>query len=283
MKLTIELNENEMKSYADSVCAFVGTIAGNRAPQVPTAAVQQPVTQVQVVQHHQQWERPTPMQQPVTQSDDNEAGAPDANAPAVDTTGMPWDERIHSPNKTRIANGSWRKKKGVAETVVAAVEAERRGAPQVTTAAVQQQQPAPDQFAQFAQQQQVVQQQVVQQQPMQQPAPDQFAQFAQQQVVQQQVVQQQPMQQVVQQQPMTAAEAHTQHQMMYQQPAQQVMPQTFPEFMRVIATGVNTGKIDPAYITSLCQRNNINAITDLGANPALIPMAYNMLVADGRA
>lgn len=46
------------------------------------------------------------------------------NAPAVDSAGFPWDERIHASTKTIKADGTWTKKKGATPPVVAAVEAE---------------------------------------------------------------------------------------------------------------------------------------------------------------
>jgi hypothetical protein len=42
-----------------------------------------------------------------------------------DLTG--WDERIHAASKTRNSDGSWRKKRGVSDELVAVVEAELRG------------------------------------------------------------------------------------------------------------------------------------------------------------
>lgn len=45
--------------------------------------------------------------------------------PEQDLTG--WDERIHAASKTRNSDGSWRKKRGVSDELVAAVEAELRG------------------------------------------------------------------------------------------------------------------------------------------------------------
>lgn len=45
----------------------------------------------------------------------------------VDSAGLPWDERIHSSSKSTIANGTWKKKRGVDPALVATVEAELRG------------------------------------------------------------------------------------------------------------------------------------------------------------
>ena len=44
----------------------------------------------------------------------------------VDAHGLPWDSRIHSVAKTKIADGSWRGKKGIGPTVRTDVEAELR-------------------------------------------------------------------------------------------------------------------------------------------------------------
>lgn len=53
--------------------------------------------------------------------------APPAPTNAVDTTGLPWDERIHAGARTKNGDGTWRKKRGVEDSVVAAVENELRG------------------------------------------------------------------------------------------------------------------------------------------------------------
>nr|AYD75903.1 conserved hypothetical protein [Pseudo-nitzschia multiseries DNA virus] len=45
--------------------------------------------------------------------------------PEQDLTG--WDERIHAASKTRNSDGSWRKKRGVSDELVAVVETELRG------------------------------------------------------------------------------------------------------------------------------------------------------------
>ena len=46
----------------------------------------------------------------------------------LDSKGLPWDRRIHSETKAKIADGSWRKKRGTADTYLQQVEAELRGA-----------------------------------------------------------------------------------------------------------------------------------------------------------
>jgi hypothetical protein len=46
--------------------------------------------------------------------------------PALDSAGLPWDERIHASTKTIKADGTWTMRKGVAETTKIAVTTELR-------------------------------------------------------------------------------------------------------------------------------------------------------------
>ena len=48
--------------------------------------------------------------------------------PELDAAGMPYDPRIHSGTKAKIADGTWRKKRGVDDAVVAQVEQQLRNA-----------------------------------------------------------------------------------------------------------------------------------------------------------
>ncbi|HRQ13039.1 MAG TPA: hypothetical protein PK205_07020 [Promineifilum sp.] len=47
-------------------------------------------------------------------------------APAFDSSGLPWDARIHAATKATTADGKWRRRRGVADEFVTAVEAELR-------------------------------------------------------------------------------------------------------------------------------------------------------------
>lgn len=69
----------------------------------------------------------------LSQSDDDDGddGEAPAGAPDFDSAGMPWDERIHAKSKGVSANGTWRRRKGVAQATVDAVEAELKGRPAV--------------------------------------------------------------------------------------------------------------------------------------------------------
>lgn len=48
------------------------------------------------------------------------------NAPAFDSTGLPWDERIHSANRGANSDGTWRKRRGVSSETVVVIENELR-------------------------------------------------------------------------------------------------------------------------------------------------------------
>ena len=60
--------------------------------------------------------------------------APPTASPAAsgsverDAKGMPWDGRIHASSKAKVADGSWRYKRGVDDTTIAPIEAEIRAA-----------------------------------------------------------------------------------------------------------------------------------------------------------
>lgn len=122
-------------------------------------------------------------------ADDDDNTPANLSAPAVDSTGLPWDERIHAKSKATNADGSWRGKRNADAATVAAVEAELRArtpsapvSPVTANVPMPLQQPAPIQqpMQQPVQQPSIVppmpvmdQQQPVQQfqQPIQQPAP----------------------------------------------------------------------------------------------------------------
>lgn len=52
---------------------------------------------------------------------------PPTTPPSVDAAGLPWDARIHSESKATVADGTWRKRRGVDPELVKQVEAELRG------------------------------------------------------------------------------------------------------------------------------------------------------------
>lgn len=54
------------------------------------------------------------------------APAPNTNSVQLDKNGLPWDGRIHASTKTKVADGSWKMRRGVEDAEVARVEAELR-------------------------------------------------------------------------------------------------------------------------------------------------------------
>lgn len=59
--------------------------------------------------------------------DSDDDSSVNGDAPATDKNGLPWDERIHAKSKAINADGTWRRRKGVQDATVAAIEAELRG------------------------------------------------------------------------------------------------------------------------------------------------------------
>lgn len=57
-----------------------------------------------------------------------DAAAPAGGSVEVDTTGLPWDQRIHSDNKSKNKDGSWRGRRNVPDATIKAVTAELRKA-----------------------------------------------------------------------------------------------------------------------------------------------------------
>jgi hypothetical protein len=52
---------------------------------------------------------------------------PPGSSADLDKNGLPWDERIHASSRAKIADGSWRMKRGVQQHFVDEVEAQLRG------------------------------------------------------------------------------------------------------------------------------------------------------------
>ena len=48
------------------------------------------------------------------------------NRADVDSAGLPWDSRIHSESRNKVADGTWRKRRNTASELVAQVEGELR-------------------------------------------------------------------------------------------------------------------------------------------------------------
>lgn len=61
-----------------------------------------------------------------TGADDDDDGPADSTAPVVDAFGTPWLADFHAPKRTRNADGSWRRKKGVDKQAAEAAEVAAR-------------------------------------------------------------------------------------------------------------------------------------------------------------
>ena len=83
--------------------------------------------------------QPTPVTPaPPTAEQGAAMDAPQAPGIEVDSAGMPWDGRIHSATRSRVADGTWRQKRGVEDDVLAQVTAELRQTMAIPASPVQQ-------------------------------------------------------------------------------------------------------------------------------------------------
>lgn len=169
--------------------------------------------------------------------------------PTHDSTGMPWDGRIHSPNRTINADGTWRKKKGLDPATLAAVEAELKQSP----ATVEQQAVNDTAASLFGL--------PIRDQPVHMSGTFDG-------------VKTYPTQ-------MTAEQAQDAMFGHLNQPQVQA-PTTFPDLMKVVSAAVNAGKIDPVYIGRLTEKLGLASLADLVTNPVKIPAAYKMMRDDGK-
>lgn len=132
MKITLMI-----EGSASTIAAILANLPGDashvpNAPSTsigtgtPVAPAFPPSVPNTVVVNHVAPSLPT-MPLPTTDADDE--GDADEGTPTTDSTGLPWDERIHSKGANRLnADGTWRKRRGVDAGLVAQVEAELRGA-----------------------------------------------------------------------------------------------------------------------------------------------------------
>jgi hypothetical protein len=147
MELRVNLADREDVAAAHSLLALVleqtspvqtGVSAvppAPAAPAVPATAVAAPLPTAPVVPLPPSGEAPqipappAPAASPVSVAPVPSAPVTPPN-PAnveVDASGLPWDERIHSSSKGKIADGTWKKKRGINDpALVARVEAELR-------------------------------------------------------------------------------------------------------------------------------------------------------------
>lgn len=217
--------------------------------------------------------------------DDDEANDAPAAAGTLDADGLPHDTRIHSDPAKLTSKGVWRKRRGVDDATVAAVEAELRArtVPAVPVTVPQPVQPPAPQMPVVTTPPPGMAPVAVTPQPMEQftvpasitgGAPVQLEHPA-------------PMPAQAVPQPQFTAPAP--------QPAAPQMPSDFNQFMTRIqqltgmkqADGV-TPLVDGPYLANLSARVGqqfgvqMNSIMDLAANPQYLAAAVNMMASEGR-
>lgn len=234
---------------------------------------------------------------PVATSEDDDNGPVNNTAPNVDARNIPHDPRIHAAKKTLNADGTWRRRRGVTEQEVAAVEAELMNRTAQPAPAVAQYQFPPGPYASPAPVGNVP---ALPQSPavvdFQQPpayvapvtqAPQQYA--------------PQPDQPIYQQPAQAPQYTPQPDQPIYQQPAPAPVAPTAPQpqelnfqqFMGIMQQALTqpgaNGRppVDQTYIATLVGQigqmsgQQISNITDLHAKPELIGLAVSILRRDG--
>lgn len=214
--------------------------------------------------------------------DDNNGQVVDHGTGTVDATGLPWDERIHSKNKTQTDAGAWRAKKGVSADLVKQVEAElrSRGVPAQTP---------PPMFDQGTQQPTQAPAPVMPMPPVnQQPAPQMQPPVQQQQPVVTQPVQMPP----VNQQPAPQMQPPVQQ---APAPVAKGMPADFSGFMQGLQQSMDTKRdangvptVTPEYLAKIVGEFNqayqaqlLGNITDLANHTDKIGYMVQLMQRDG--
>lgn len=198
---------------------------------------------------------------------------PNDAAPAFDSTGLPWDERIHSPNKTINGDGTWRRKRNVDDNIFAAVEAELRAATPIATIPAAPVEPAPPAAPAPVAEEPAGLPAFMQEQPAAPAAPAPVAEMP----------SLPPGAPVVPATPppgslapgaiaaVAAAAAGA--------PA---LPTNFTELMGRVSAAMREGKIDVAYITGLCSRVGIPAITAVANDPEKLALVIQTMQVEGK-
>jgi len=155
MKLEINLADREEIAAAVPLLQLIlnNTVAGGAAAPAPLPPAAPSIAGA-VTQHNAPGAAPgsstLPPAAPAAPAPMPAPGATAISAPAaptshasdveLDSKGLPWDERIHASTKTKVADGTWKAKRGINDpALVARVEAELRAriaAPAMDAAAV---------------------------------------------------------------------------------------------------------------------------------------------------
>ena len=115
----MQITLNTTESSTDELTALIALLAslGGRLPNNTTvtnkAEIRGPAP-----------EEPAAESDGVTERFDKALADDQPSDFAVDSKGIPWDARIHSESKATVADGSWRKRRGVSDELFAEVMAE---------------------------------------------------------------------------------------------------------------------------------------------------------------
>lgn len=216
---------------------------------------------------------PPPMPQTATISQDDDEGDDvddgTGDASGVDADGLPWDERIHSSNKKKSANGRWMSRRGgPKDEERAAIEAELRGATALAPPAPLP--PVPPMPTATAEDAAPMPPAAVAPQPPAAPVP---------------VPPPLPTAPTLPQAaPMPAADLSATPATPVAAAPASADPTDFAGLMQVIGPklGEAPGQIDATYLSVACQQCGINTLTDLALKPELIPNVIAQFRADGR-
>lgn len=119
---------------ADPAAAAFGGAVAQAAPLISGTTNLNPMVAAVNAPPHVPVALPTPPAAPIAPT---AATAPTAVPGTVgrDSTGLPWDARIHASTKTKVASGAWTAKRNVDPVFKAQVEADLRGVPAPAPAA----------------------------------------------------------------------------------------------------------------------------------------------------
>jgi len=136
MRVTIDIQSNDSPKDLRALIRYLQDLASTTGdlPDVPPVVEAPPPAPVLTEEPDARTVFAKPLEvpppAPVMETPPAPPPAP-ATTPATDRTGLPWDARIHSSTRSLMADGSWKRKRGVHDTEVARVEAELRGGPAV--------------------------------------------------------------------------------------------------------------------------------------------------------
>lgn len=125
MKLTLQITAS-----ASTLSAILASLPPDALVEAPVAPLPVPVPAAgpaPVVAGPVAIPPVAPVAAPIS-GDDDDNGPAAEGTPDRDSSGLPWDARIHSSGANRInaSDGTWRKKRGVDQALVTQVEAELR-------------------------------------------------------------------------------------------------------------------------------------------------------------